>query len=107
MIFTMQYTAHPDRKTSFQNVVADLKLLHGTCRKASPWQNGIVERSHRTDNDSLFNRMRFGSSEERRYYFWLWEKHYNTARPHQGLKGLTPKQVFERDYPLYANCMLT
>jgi transposase InsO family protein len=107
MIFTMRYTAHPERRTRFQNTIDALGLLHATCQKASPWQNGIVERSHRTDNEELFNCMRFASSEERRYFLWHWEKFYNTSRPHQGLGGRTPKQVFEREYPIHSMRMLT
>jgi len=107
MIFTMRYTAHPDRQTFFQKVLTNLGLLHGMSQKGSPWQNGIVERSHRTDNEELFHCRHFASSEERRYYLWLWEKHYNTSRPHQGLGGKTPQQVYKHDYPIHANCMLT
>ena len=103
----MKYSAHPERQTAFQRAVASLGLLHATCQKRSPWQNGFIERSHRTDNDELFHQVHFNSSEERRYYFRLWEMHYNCKRPHQGLNGQFPLAVFRKDYRLFASsCML-
>lgn len=102
MIFTLQYTAHPERLTTFQKTAATLHLIHGTCHKGCPWQNGIIERSHRTDNEELFRLFRFTSSEERRYQLRLWEMYYNHSRPHQGLAGQTPLQIVQREYPLFA-----
>jgi hypothetical protein len=71
MTFTMKYTAHPERFTAFQRAVTALGLIHGTCQKGSLWQNGIIERSHRTDNEELFQAFRFTHFEERRYYLRL------------------------------------
>ena len=102
MVFTMAYTAHPERKTSFERTVAALGLRHWRIARHSPWQNGIIERSNRTDNDECFHREEFTCSEHRRYRHRLWEMHYNTERPHQGIDGATPLQIFERDYPLHA-----
>ena len=51
-----------------------------------------------TDNDECFHRMRFSSSDERRYEHRLWEMEDNTHRPHQGIGGNTPLQIFQRDY---------
>lgn len=103
MVFTMAYTAHPERQTAFEQTLKELGLTHMRIARRSPWQNGFIERSNRTDNDECFNRQTFGSSEERRYQHRLWEMHYNTERPHQGLHGATPWQVFQRDYPLHAH----
>ena len=102
MTFTMEYTAHPERKTTFERTIERLGLRHWRIAKGSPWQNGIIERSNRTDNDECFSQQQFSSSEERCYVHRLWEMHYNTKRPHQGLDGQTPLCVFERDYPLHA-----
>ncbi len=108
MVFTMRYTAHPDRKTAFQKRLMAFDMIHGTCAPRSPWQNGIIERSHRTDNEELFHDMEFADPEERRYQLRLWEMHYATERPHQGLGGLTPFEVYRRDYPLHVGTrMLT
>ena len=101
MTFTMKYTAHPERFTAFQRTATALGLIHGTCQKGSPWQNGFIERSHRTDNEELFQSFRFTHSEQRRYYLRLWEMHYNHCRPHQGLSGLTPLAVCRKEYRLF------
>lgn len=102
MVFIMKYTAHPDRRTAFERAVEKLGLRHWTIEPRSPWQNAFIERSHRTDNEELFDRVRFGSPEERCYYHRLWEGYYNNARPHQGLGGRTPLRVFRQDYQLHA-----
>jgi len=101
--FTMRFAYHSDRVNAFQKCLMSLDIIHGTCKPRSPWQNGIIERSHRTDNEELFNLMRFSDPEERRYQLRLWEMYYASERPHQGLGGLTPLQVYQRDYPLHAS----
>lgn len=108
MEFTMRYTAHKERHTAFQKRLMSLDIIHGTCKPRSPWQNGIIERSHRTDNEELFDVLRFSDSEERCYQLRLWEMHYATQRTHQGLGGRTPFETYLREYPLHASTrMLT
>lgn len=102
LVFTMAYTAHPERQTTFERTVRRLGLRHWRIARGAPWQNGIIERSNRTDNDECFHQQIFTSSEERRYVHRLWEMHYNTERPHQGLGGHVPMTVFQRDYPVHA-----
>lgn len=106
MMFTMQYTAHPERVTIFEQMIARLGLRHWRIPRGAPWRNGFIERSNRTDNDECFHRQRFTSSEERRYIHRLWEMTYNTTRPHQGIGGRTPEAVFRQDYAFYANVQL-
>lgn len=103
-IFTMKYAAHSERRTAFQKRLEQLGIVHALIQRGSPWRNGFIERSNRTDNDEFFHRYRFASSEERRYYFRLWEDYYNHARPHQALANQTPAQRFAADYPLHAAC---
>ena len=98
----MKYTAHPERQSAFDQRAEQLQLLHGASQPGKPWQNGIIERSNRTDNEELFDRLHFNSSEERRYQLWLWEAEYNTHRPHQGLGGQTPLQVYVSNYRAHA-----
>ena len=100
--FTLRFSAHPERRTTFQQRVMARDLVHGTCRPRSPWQNGIIERSHRTDNAECFRVVRFVDDEDRRYQHRLYEMKYNTRRPHQGLNGETPFAVYQREYPLHA-----
>jgi len=101
--FTMRFSIYPERQTAFQKKLASFNIKHGTCKPRSPWQNGIIERSHRTDNEALFKVTHFADPEERRYQLRLWEMHYNNERYHQGLKGLIPLEVYQRDYPLHAS----
>lgn len=58
-------------------------------------------RSNRTDNEELFHIMRFTSGEDRRYQLKLWDPFYNHQRPHQGIGGQTPLQVYQSGYPLH------
>ena len=102
MTFTMRYTAHPERRTAFQQRADALGIRHGTIQSRSPWQNGYIERSHRTDNEECFHRIRFTNSEDRRYQHRLWEMSYNHTRPHQGIRNRTPLQVFQQEYRLEA-----
>lgn len=101
-VFTMAYTAHPHLQTSFEKKIAALGLRHWRIACRSPWQNAMIERSNRTDNDECFHREEFTCSEQRRYRHRLWEMYYNACRPHQGLDGASPLEVFRRDYPLIA-----
>lgn len=102
MYFTMRFTAHPDRLTAFQKQLAALKRTHALIPPAQPWRNGFIERSNRTDNDECFHTRAFASSDERRYYFRLWENFYNHHRPHQSLDLHTPVATFSRLFPAYS-----
>jgi len=102
MEFTMKYTAHPERKAAYEKMAEHLGLITAQHDKGSPWKNGIVERSHRTDNEELFERIHFQSSEERKYLLKLWEYEYNTRRPHQSLAGQCPLEVFIQEYRMIA-----
>ncbi|MFZ5902825.1 MAG: integrase core domain-containing protein [Chloroflexota bacterium] len=104
----MRFAYHSERKTAFERSVEELGCIHGLSKRASPWQNAFVERTHRTDNEELFHRMRFKSSEERKYQLKLWEYEYNTKRPHQGLGGRVPMEVYLSDYRFHSHTrMLT
>lgn len=99
----MKRSAHPERQSAFEKMVTGaLKLIHGTIKPGCPWQNGIIERSNRTDNDEFFNDTRFSDSETRRYQHRLWEMHYNNARPHQAIHLATPMAVYLEHYPIHA-----
>lgn len=98
----MRFSIYPERKTVFQKALLERGFLHGQCKPRSPWQNGIIERSHRTDNEELFNRTVFKDAEERRYQLRLWEMEYNAKRPHQGLGGKIPMEVYRSEYQIHA-----
>lgn len=48
----------------FQIALRKLGINHKRTRPYSPWQNGVVERSHRVDNEIFYARRRFSSEEE-------------------------------------------
>ncbi len=102
MVFTMAYTAHPERKPTFERTVEALGMRHYRIKRRSPWQNGIIERSNRTDNEECFHQEEFTCSERRRYRHRLWEMYDNAERPHQGLNGASPLTVFQTEYPFHA-----
>ena len=106
MMFTMTYTAHPERTTAFEQAIVRLGLRHWRIPRGQPWCNGFIERSNRTDNEECFHQHRFICTEERRYIHRLWEMSYNATRPHQGLDGATPLAVYQRDYRFDANARL-
>lgn len=58
--------------------------------KASPQQNGFVERFNGSMRDELLNRETFHSLTEARVLIGNWVEHYNTERPHSGLNMRTP-----------------
>jgi transposase InsO family protein len=58
--------------------------------KASPQQNGFVERFNGSMRDELLNRETFHSLTEARVLIANWVEHYNTERPHSGLNMRTP-----------------
>ena len=98
----MKYTAHPERRTAFTKEIEKNDRIHALIKRASPWRNGIIERSNRTDNEECFHQIRFTSSEHRRYQHRLWEMHYNNKRPHQGLDNKTPLQIYKEHYEFHA-----
>ena len=51
-------------KSLFQIALKKLGINHKRTRPYSPWQNGVVERSHRVDNEIFYARRRFSSEEE-------------------------------------------
>ncbi len=103
----MKYTKWKNsRKTHLDKLMDEWGFIHALIPKGEPWWNGIVERSHRTDNENLFDAMKFSSSEERRYYLRLWDGYYNFHRPHQSLGGLTPAEKFKELFPSHARARM-
>lgn len=58
--------------------------------KASPQQNGYIERFNGSMRDELLNREVFHSLTEARVVIADWVWHYNHERPHSGLEMKTP-----------------
>lgn len=82
------------KKSRFQNQLKRMGIEHKRTRPYSPWQNGIVERSHRIDNEFFYSKRRFKSFEEMEKAFKRYHNRYNNiARKILGFK--TPNEVVE------------
>ncbi|MFP5528342.1 DDE-type integrase/transposase/recombinase [Peptococcus simiae] len=53
-----------EKKSIFEKTLEALEIDHIRTRPYSPWQNGLVERSHKMDNDLFYSKRRFSSEEE-------------------------------------------
>lgn len=87
-------------KGVFSKDCGQLKIKHYFSFPASPEQNGIVERSHRTDEEEFYQQGNCGDNlDEQRELLKRWEHTYNHKRPHQALGYLTPIEYFEKIKP--------
>jgi transposase InsO family protein len=103
--FTNYYTGTNKRSDL---LVKSLHALDARCRElgikhylidlGKPAQNGTVERSHREDQEKLYDQVKFTSEEDLRYHVRLWNMYYNDLE-HCGLNGKTPNE-FLRNYQL-------
>lgn len=73
-------------------------IIHYLIDPGKPAQNGTVERSHREDQEKLYDEGTFISSEDLRYRVRLWNMYYNDLE-HCGLNGTTPNE-FVANYQL-------
>lgn len=69
-------------------------ITHYLIDTGKPQQNGRVERSHRTDQEELYDVERFSSLEDLRVKQRRWLEYYNREREHQGISNLTPFEKF-------------
>lgn len=53
-----------DKKSLFEKAVENLGMKYKRTAPYSPWQNGHVERSHREDEEMLYQKKRFSSEKE-------------------------------------------
>lgn len=83
------------KKSRFQEVLEKLGIKHKRIRPYSPWQNGIVERSHRIDNDKFYNRRRFISYNEMKKAFKRYANRYNNVA-RKILNFNTPNEIVNK-----------
>lgn len=76
----------------------ELGIRHYLIDPGKPAQNGTVERSHREDQEKLYDEVIFASAEDLCYRVRLWNMYYNDLE-HCGLNGKTPNE-FLRHYQL-------
>ena len=100
-IFTNRYTGYlksadplNPRLHPFDLECHKLGITHYLIDPGKPAQNGKVERSHRSDQESFYDKIRYNSLEELRYQIRLWNMYYNDLK-HCGLNGLTPNQALK------------
>jgi len=70
-----------------------LKVRHQLIRAYTPRQNGKVERSHRSDQESFYNYLKFKTYEELKKKMMKWSVRYNN-RPHSSLRNREGKKVW-------------
>ena len=58
------YTAKTKRKHPLDIFCAEHNIIHKTIRPRTPWHNGKVERSHRSDQERFYNHLKFYSFED-------------------------------------------
>lgn len=73
-------------------------ITHYLIDPGKPAQNGTVERSHREDEEKLYQVHTFHSVEELRYRVRLWNLYYNDLE-HCSLNGLTPNEFLSNALP--------
>lgn len=71
-----------------------LNIIHYLIDPGKPAQNGKVERSHRSDQETFYDQVDFNTIEELKYKLKLWNMYYNDLQ-HCGLKCKTPNQMLE------------
>ena len=100
-IFTNRYVGY-DRSTdptnprlhAFDILCNELGMPHYLIDPGKPAQNGRVERSHRTDQQTFYDKSEFKSFEELKYKLRLWNMYYNDTK-HCSLNGKTPNQMLK------------
>ena len=53
-----------EKKSAFEKELEKLEIEYKRTRPYSPWQNGVVERSHKMDNEIFYRKRRFRSEKE-------------------------------------------
>ena len=97
-VFTNRYTGtykrsdlSPRRLHAFDVYCAKHDITHYLIDPGKPAQNGTVERSHRSDQESFYDKNRFKSIRDLEKKIKLWNEKYNNLE-HCGLNGKTPNE---------------
>ena len=78
-----------------ERMLQELGIKHRYTRPYRPQTNGKVERFWRTLNEDLLEGTTFETVAELQDELQQYLLYYNTARPHQGLKGKTPLETLQ------------
>jgi len=97
--FTNRYTGYSKsidplnpKLHSFDLLCQSLNIIHYLIDPGKPAQNGKVERSHRSDQQSFYDCVKYANLEELKYKIKLWNMYYNDLQ-HCTLNLKTPNQV--------------
>jgi transposase InsO family protein len=82
-------------KHPFERMLMELGIKHKYTKPYRPQTNGKVERFWRTLNDDLIEGTYFDNLDHFKQELEQYLLYYNTARPHQGINGNTPKKMLE------------
>lgn len=99
--FTNRYTGYlksseplNPRLHDFDLICQKRNIIHYLIDPGKPAQNGKVERSHRSDQESFYDRNKFKTLKELERKIKLWNDEYNNLE-HCGLNGKTPNEMLE------------
>lgn len=79
---------------SLDRFCAEYGIVHYLIDRGKPAQNGTVERSHREDQEKLYEKHTFGSFPDLRNMIKQWNSEYNNLE-HCGLNGKTPNEALQ------------
>lgn len=80
----------------FDVYCAEHNIIHYLIDPGKPAQNGTVERSHRSDQETFYDRTSFTTFRDLQKKLRVWNTRYNNLE-HCGLNGKTPNEVLS-DY---------
>lgn len=99
--FTNRYTGYLKsteplypRLHDFDLECQKMNIIHYLIDPGKPAQNGKVERSHRSDQETFYEQIDFKTLNELQYKLRLWNMYYNDLQ-HCGLEGKTPNEMLE------------
>jgi transposase InsO family protein len=101
MCFTNRYTGYlkssdplNPRLHPLDILCQRLNIIHYLIDPGKPQQNGKVERSHRTDQEMFYDRIKFKNITELERKIKIWNTEYNNLE-HCGLNGKTPNEMLQ------------
>ena len=69
-----------------------LNIIRYLIDPGKPAQNGKVERSHRTDQETFYDKNKFKTLKDLKTKIEIWNNEYNNLE-HCGLNGKTPNEM--------------
>jgi transposase InsO family protein len=82
------------RQHIFDQICQRHNITHYLIDPGKPAQNGKVERSHRSNQESFYSIVNFSTPAELSYKLRLWNMYYNDLA-HCGLNGKSPNQMLK------------